>query len=117
MFPVILQGDLKTPGTTRHLLKTEWASVTKCLKFQPLDEVKDYFGIQVGLYFAWLGNGSSVQLKIQCNRSLSKTKLTNVVITYTLFIGFYTHYLIPVSIIGLACFLYGCFTLYSNEQR
>ncbi|XP_061708885.1 anoctamin-1 isoform X3 [Cydia pomonella] len=48
-------GDLKTPGSMRHLLYTEWASVSKCLKYQPLDYVKDYFGVKIGLYFAWLG--------------------------------------------------------------
>ncbi|XP_061382630.1 anoctamin-5 isoform X2 [Danaus plexippus] len=48
-------GDLKTPGSMRHLLYTEWASVSKCIKYQPLDYVKDYFGVKIGLYFAWLG--------------------------------------------------------------
>lgn len=27
----------------------------KCFKFQPIDEIKDYFGVQFALYFAWLG--------------------------------------------------------------
>ncbi|CAG9107102.1 unnamed protein product [Plutella xylostella] len=48
-------GDLKTAGSMRHLLYTEWAEVSKCLKYQPLDYVKDYFGVKIGLYFAWLG--------------------------------------------------------------
>ncbi|KAL4720493.1 hypothetical protein ACJJTC_013306, partial [Scirpophaga incertulas] len=48
-------GDLKTPGSMRYLLYKEWASVSKCLKYQPLDYVKDYFGVKIGLYFAWLG--------------------------------------------------------------
>ncbi|XP_073948670.1 anoctamin 1 isoform X2 [Choristoneura fumiferana] len=48
-------GDIKTPGSMRHLLYTEWAAVSKCLKYQPLDYVKDYFGVKIGLYFAWLG--------------------------------------------------------------
>lgn len=32
----------------RHLLYTEWAAVSKCLKYQPLDYVKDYFGVKIG---------------------------------------------------------------------
>ncbi|XP_068628386.1 anoctamin-1-like [Battus philenor] len=76
-------GDLKTPGSMRHLLYTEWASVSKCLKYQPLDYVKDYFGVKIGLYFAWL--------------------------------GFYTHMLIPASIVGLICVIYSAATVYSNQ--
>ncbi|CAB3245430.1 unnamed protein product [Arctia plantaginis] len=75
-------GDLKTPGSMRHLLYTEWAAVSKCLKYQPLDYIKDYFGVKIGLYFAWL--------------------------------GFYTHMLIPASIVGLICVIYSAATVYSN---
>ncbi|CAH0722954.1 unnamed protein product, partial [Brenthis ino] len=76
-------GDLKTPGSMRHLLYTEWASVSKCLKYQPLDYVKDYFGVKIGLYFAWL--------------------------------GFYTHMLIPASVVGLICVIYSAATVFSNK--
>ncbi|XP_030030967.2 anoctamin-1 isoform X4 [Manduca sexta] len=76
-------GDLKTPGSMRHLLYTEWAAVSKCLKYQPLDYVKDYFGVKIGLYFAWL--------------------------------GFYTHMLIPASLVGLICVIYSAATVYSNK--
>ncbi|XP_045453771.1 anoctamin-5-like [Melitaea cinxia] len=75
-------GDLKTPGSMRYLLYTEWASVSKCIKYQPLDYVKDYFGVKIGLYFAWL--------------------------------GFYTHMLIPASVVGLICVIYSAATVYSN---
>ncbi|XP_053600651.1 anoctamin-1 isoform X3 [Plodia interpunctella] len=75
-------GDLKTPGSMRHLLYTEWATVSKWIKYQPLDYVKDYFGVKIGLYFAWL--------------------------------GFYTHMLIPASIVGLICVIYSASTVYSN---
>lgn len=67
----------------RFLLYKEWANVKKCLHYQPLDYVKEYFGVKIGLYFAWL--------------------------------GFYTYMLIPASIVGVLCFLYGCLTLNSNE--
>ncbi|XP_039765909.1 anoctamin-5-like isoform X2 [Pararge aegeria] len=76
-------GELKTPGSMRHLLYTEWASVSKCLKYQPLDYVKDYFGVKIGLYFAWL--------------------------------GFYTHMLIPASVVGLICVIYSAATVFSNK--
>ena len=39
----------------RDLLFHEWAALKKILKFQPLDDVRDYFGVKVALYFAWLG--------------------------------------------------------------
>ncbi|XP_052128356.1 anoctamin-1 [Frankliniella occidentalis] len=48
-------GDLHRPGSMRHLLYTEWAAVRKLLQYQPLDYVKEYFGVKIGLYFAWLG--------------------------------------------------------------
>ncbi|KAF3425387.1 hypothetical protein E2986_02577 [Frieseomelitta varia] len=76
-------GDLHAPDSMRYLLYKEWASLKKCLHYQPLDYIKEYFGVKIGLYFAWL--------------------------------GFYTHMLIPASIVGLLCFIYSCATLYSNE--
>ncbi|CAG9782709.1 unnamed protein product [Diatraea saccharalis] len=76
-------GDLKTPGSMRYLLYKEWASVSKCINYQPLDYVKDYFGVKIGLYFAWL--------------------------------GFYTHMLIPASIVGLICVIYSAATIFSNK--
>ncbi|XP_055849456.1 anoctamin-1 isoform X2 [Episyrphus balteatus] len=48
-------GDINEKGTMREKLYTQWASVRKWYRFQPLDYVKDYFGVKIGLYFAWLG--------------------------------------------------------------
>ncbi|CAH1155880.1 unnamed protein product [Phaedon cochleariae] len=48
-------GDLHDRSSKRKLLLDEWASVSKCLKFQPIDEIKDYFGVKFALYFTWLG--------------------------------------------------------------
>ncbi|XP_066905567.1 anoctamin-1 [Halyomorpha halys] len=48
-------GDLYTEGTMRHTLLTEWASVNKWYRYQPVDYVREYFGVKIGLYFTWLG--------------------------------------------------------------
>ncbi|KAL0280787.1 UNVERIFIED_CONTAM: hypothetical protein PYX00_001978 [Menopon gallinae] len=76
-------GDISTPGSMRHVLYHEWASVQKCFRYQPLDYVKEYFGIKIALYFAWL--------------------------------GFYTHMLIPASVVGLGCFIFSCLTMFKNK--
>uniref|UniRef100_A0A1B6ED36 Anoctamin n=1 Tax=Clastoptera arizonana TaxID=38151 RepID=A0A1B6ED36_9HEMI len=75
-------GDINVAGSLRNLLYKEWAQVSKWIMYQPIDQIKEYFGASYALYFAWL--------------------------------GFYTHMLIPASIVGLLCFLYGCFTLFSD---
>lgn len=49
------KGSIKDNNTTRCLLYTEWASFMKIFKFQPLDTVRDYYGVKIALYFAWLG--------------------------------------------------------------
>lgn len=43
------------PGSVRYLLYTQWAAVSKWYRYQPLDYIKEYFGVKIGLYFAWLG--------------------------------------------------------------
>ncbi|EDV98603.1 anoctamin-1 isoform X2 [Drosophila grimshawi] len=48
-------GDIMEVGTMRELLYTNWASVKKWYRYQPLDDIKEYFGVKIGLYFAWLG--------------------------------------------------------------
>ncbi|XP_050306714.1 anoctamin-1 isoform X2 [Anthonomus grandis grandis] len=48
-------GDLNTEGSIRNLLYTEWVPLSKWYKYQPLDTVKEYFGVKIALYFAWLG--------------------------------------------------------------
>ncbi|XP_044743761.1 anoctamin-4 isoform X2 [Chrysoperla carnea] len=76
-------GDLRTAGSMRHLLYHEWAALRKWYRYQPLDYIKEYFGVKIALYFAWL--------------------------------GFYTHMLLPASIVGVACFIYSWLTLDSNR--
>ncbi|XP_076344268.1 anoctamin-1-like isoform X2 [Tachypleus tridentatus] len=69
-------SDDKAP---RKWLMNNWASFSAVCKKQPLDDIKEYFGVKIGLYFAWL--------------------------------EFYTYMLIPASVVGVLCFLYGCLTL------
>lgn len=33
----------------------KWASVKRWYRYQPLDYIKDYFGVKIAIYFAWLG--------------------------------------------------------------
>ncbi|XP_044735821.1 anoctamin-1-like isoform X2 [Chrysoperla carnea] len=76
-------GDHQKEGSMRALLFNEWAQCNKWIKYQPIDYIKDYFGVKYALYFAWL--------------------------------GFYTHMLIPASIFGVICVLYGLATV-SNDK-
>ena len=41
----------------RNRLITGWASVERNVLFkpQPLDEIKQYFGVKIAMYFTWLG--------------------------------------------------------------
>ncbi|KFB40363.1 AGAP000095-PB-like protein [Anopheles sinensis] len=51
-------GCVKHKDTTRSIrarLLVDWASVKKCLTYQPLDDIKEYFGVKIALYFTWLG--------------------------------------------------------------
>jgi hypothetical protein len=51
----VSQGDYRHAGCLRYSLNKEWASIRKWIMFQPLDHIKEYFGVKFGLYFAWLG--------------------------------------------------------------
>uniref|UniRef100_A0A1B6JRQ4 Anoctamin n=4 Tax=Homalodisca liturata TaxID=320908 RepID=A0A1B6JRQ4_9HEMI len=76
-------GDLSTPGSVRYKLYHHWAPVRKWYRYQPIDHIRNYFGVKIGLYFAWL--------------------------------GFYTHMLVPASVVGLGCFLVSLFLLGNDE--
>ncbi|XP_057372131.1 anoctamin-7-like isoform X1 [Daphnia carinata] len=63
----------------RQILHGYWARWSKWSKYQPLDNVREYFGEKIAFYFAWL--------------------------------GFYTGWLIPPSIVGVLIFVYGLLTV------
>lgn len=46
---------MDTPECTRRCLIREWSSLRNFYREQPLDYIRDYMGIKVALYFAWLG--------------------------------------------------------------
>jgi Dimerisation domain of Ca+-activated chloride-channel, anoctamin/Calcium-activated chloride channel len=48
-------GNSSKSKNARAELNREWATLKKWNREQPLDKIKEYFGVQVGLYFAWLG--------------------------------------------------------------
>ncbi|KAG5679996.1 hypothetical protein PVAND_009529 [Polypedilum vanderplanki] len=48
-------GEIENKESRRHLLYSKWASLKKIFHHQPLDYIKDYFGVKIGIYFAWLG--------------------------------------------------------------
>ena len=75
-------GSIRTPGSQRQLLSQHWACWKKLFTPQPLDAIRDYFGVKIGLYFTWL--------------------------------GFYTAMLIPPSVAGVICLLYGWATIGTN---
>ena len=39
----------------RQRLQNDWASFSRVFKYQPLNAIRDYCGVRVSFYFAWLG--------------------------------------------------------------
>ena len=50
------RGEGEAPKNNRQKLREDWARFGRGLKYQPYDAIKDYFGHEIGLYFAWLGS-------------------------------------------------------------
>lgn len=48
-------GHHRDESCGRGLLYKEWAELRNWIKHQPLDIIKNYFGVKVALYFSWLG--------------------------------------------------------------
>lgn len=51
----IHDGHHMDRGSQRFLLFEEWARLKNWVRLQPLDAVKNYFGVKIALYFSWLG--------------------------------------------------------------
>ena len=75
----ILKDNEHHETSMRQKLYKEWASFKQIFKYQPIDAIKDYFGVKIAFYFDWL--------------------------------GFYTLFLIPASILGILCCFFGAFSL------
>ena len=52
---VELEPEEQPPTNDRQRLKRDWARFGRFFKFQPYGEIKNYFGSQIALYFAWVG--------------------------------------------------------------
>ncbi|BES95437.1 Anoctamin [Nesidiocoris tenuis] len=48
-------GSYTAEGTLRHALLNQWGSLRRWYRYQPMDYIKEYFGVKVALYFCWLG--------------------------------------------------------------
>src|SRR5947208_2681061 len=76
-----LKSDCSSKSPRKRLLDN-WASMKRIFTRQSLEEVQEYFGVNIALYYAWL--------------------------------GFYTQMLIPATVVGLICFIYGLSTMSSD---
>lgn len=53
--PELPESSSPSRYSRRQGLRYSWASFSQWYKFQPLNAIKDYFGVRVSMYFAWLG--------------------------------------------------------------
>ena len=87
-----------------QILYRTWGSFGSWYRPQPLGQIRDYFGDQVAMYFAWLGKYTH-----------HYNKLTIIHFNYD-YTGFYSTALIFPAIAGFLCFLYGAVTIDSKDN-
>jgi hypothetical protein len=51
----VLAKEKNKKEVSRQALFEHWASWRCLFKFQPIQEIEEYFGPKVAFYFAWLG--------------------------------------------------------------
>lgn len=84
----------------RATLHTHWASIRKWYRYQPLDYIKEYFGVKIGKWY-----------KNLIKKFFYRNVFTYIVGLYFAWLGFYTYMLLLASIVGVFCFLYSWITL------
>ena len=94
------EDDPVTNENERTYLKNEWANYKKWYKFQPLDNIRlvtlIYNLLQSVVYSHYFGEKIGF---------------------YFAWVGFYTHWLIILSIIGILVMLYGLCTIAFDFER
>lgn len=55
LYRVFKSDGNKSHRDIRHELHSKWASFKNLFKYQPITLVRDYFGEEIALYFAWAG--------------------------------------------------------------
>lgn len=50
-----MQKPLEGEQGLSHYHPAKFSTRQLCCTFQPIDEIRDYFGDEVAMYFAWLG--------------------------------------------------------------
>ena len=53
--PLLEDISKQEPTNVRQKLQKEWANFGKLLKYQPLNAIKEYFGVKTAFYYAWIG--------------------------------------------------------------